>query len=405
MSGCTVEFLGAKVELPIGESSTTTVTTPFCRPPYMQIGNECCLDRNRNGICDSDEGTTGDETGTTQPAGVTQTTIAGGATTPTTVPSGATQTTLPATATTQPASPTTTHSVSPTTTLEEETESSTTTIAAASPTTTIAASPTTTLHAATTTTVAAGPMGGGSTTTTLKACSNILMPSSQTSCNKGACSLGYKCTFHGEYIKPKCTCEWVGFHIVTTTTLFSFSGPCGDMAFGLCGMGTCPTGKYCATKYSSGWIPTPIGCECKTSSTTTTTLGGPHITLCVGVTLPGAGVIVNTCTISSSPACTGTCSSGKMCTAQFTTTWIGGMPVITPTGCTCVAASTTTTTLHASTIVTLNPGLITTCAISSPPACGGTCSSGKVCRTQYKTTYVGGMPILTPIGCFCATPV
>jgi len=30
-------------------------TTVICNPPYIQMGNACCLDSNNNGICDSDE--------------------------------------------------------------------------------------------------------------------------------------------------------------------------------------------------------------------------------------------------------------------------------------------------------------------------------------------------------------
>jgi hypothetical protein len=34
---------------------TTTPAQPLCTYPYTQVGNTCCLDKNFNGICDSDE--------------------------------------------------------------------------------------------------------------------------------------------------------------------------------------------------------------------------------------------------------------------------------------------------------------------------------------------------------------
>ncbi|MFH0862162.1 MAG: hypothetical protein V1875_03945 [Candidatus Altiarchaeota archaeon] len=39
-----------------------------CKPPYMTVGNACCLDRDQNGICDRDEATT-----TTRPTPTTTT--------------------------------------------------------------------------------------------------------------------------------------------------------------------------------------------------------------------------------------------------------------------------------------------------------------------------------------------
>jgi len=32
-----------------------TPSQPLCTYPYTQVGNTCCLDKNFNGICDSDE--------------------------------------------------------------------------------------------------------------------------------------------------------------------------------------------------------------------------------------------------------------------------------------------------------------------------------------------------------------
>jgi hypothetical protein len=36
----------------------TSSTQPFCPPNYLQVGIECCLDLDGNGICDRDETTT-----------------------------------------------------------------------------------------------------------------------------------------------------------------------------------------------------------------------------------------------------------------------------------------------------------------------------------------------------------
>ncbi|MBD3388843.1 MAG: hypothetical protein GF416_07230 [Candidatus Altiarchaeales archaeon] len=70
-----------------------------CDPPYMKVGDECCLDRNGNRICDNDEQpstTRPRPPGTTQPTGTTQ--PGAGATTQTTQPKATTtqptQTTL-----------------------------------------------------------------------------------------------------------------------------------------------------------------------------------------------------------------------------------------------------------------------------------------------------------------------
>ena len=34
------------------------VCGPVCNAPYLRVGNGCCLDRNGNGVCDTDETTT-----------------------------------------------------------------------------------------------------------------------------------------------------------------------------------------------------------------------------------------------------------------------------------------------------------------------------------------------------------
>ncbi|MBD3388206.1 MAG: hypothetical protein GF416_03930 [Candidatus Altiarchaeales archaeon] len=82
----------------------------YCTPPYIQVGSECCLDRNDNSICDSQE----------TPA----TTMA-----PTNPTVAATATTLTSTPTTPGSAPST---ISPTTTLTPTTLAPTTTLAAAS---------------------------------------------------------------------------------------------------------------------------------------------------------------------------------------------------------------------------------------------------------------------------------
>jgi hypothetical protein len=50
------------------EKQTTTTLKPkvVCNPPYIKIGNKCCLDKNSNKICDKDEKTT-----TTRPPATT----------------------------------------------------------------------------------------------------------------------------------------------------------------------------------------------------------------------------------------------------------------------------------------------------------------------------------------------
>ncbi|MCX6694749.1 MAG: hypothetical protein NTU61_00415, partial [Candidatus Altiarchaeota archaeon] len=63
-----------------------------CESPYIQVGAECCLDGNANGICDSDEESTDTTLG-----GVTDTTIQG--TTVTTLASSTTLATLQTTST------------------------------------------------------------------------------------------------------------------------------------------------------------------------------------------------------------------------------------------------------------------------------------------------------------------
>lgn len=62
------------VETPAGEGQTEA-----CESPYIQVGSECCLDYDGNGVCDSDEATgetAGEETVTTAAAEETATTLA-----------------------------------------------------------------------------------------------------------------------------------------------------------------------------------------------------------------------------------------------------------------------------------------------------------------------------------------
>ncbi len=37
------------------EPTVTDTTEPYCSPPYIQVGSDCCLDMDSNGICDSEE--------------------------------------------------------------------------------------------------------------------------------------------------------------------------------------------------------------------------------------------------------------------------------------------------------------------------------------------------------------
>jgi hypothetical protein len=88
------------------ESSAPTTTEPYCTPPYIQVGRECCLDGNRNGICDTEEATTtlaAEPTATHAPA---KTTLAPTTTKP--VPGITLPATLPTTTTTTTIGPTTT---------------------------------------------------------------------------------------------------------------------------------------------------------------------------------------------------------------------------------------------------------------------------------------------------------
>jgi len=74
-----------------------------CERPYIQVGSECCLDDNGNGICDQDE----ENTPTTAARRETTTTE------PVTATSEATETTAPPTTAAETASSTTTTTVAP----------------------------------------------------------------------------------------------------------------------------------------------------------------------------------------------------------------------------------------------------------------------------------------------------
>ena len=54
-----------------GVGSSTDTTEPYCTPPYIQVGSSCCLDRNSNGVCDTQE--TPATTVSTQPASTVST--------------------------------------------------------------------------------------------------------------------------------------------------------------------------------------------------------------------------------------------------------------------------------------------------------------------------------------------
>jgi len=56
-----------------GDESTSEEGGQSCEKPYIQVGSECCLDENDNGVCDSEDATNevtttvqGEETATTQ---------------------------------------------------------------------------------------------------------------------------------------------------------------------------------------------------------------------------------------------------------------------------------------------------------------------------------------------------
>ena len=85
-----------------GNNNGGGVFAEGCQSPYIQVGSECCIDQNSNGVCDLDETTedTGaDETTTTEAESTqtTQTTETTLAETQTTSTVEATQTTLKST--------------------------------------------------------------------------------------------------------------------------------------------------------------------------------------------------------------------------------------------------------------------------------------------------------------------
>jgi len=62
-----------------GETTTEEDQTEACESPYIQVGSECCLDDDGNGVCDSDETSdataAGEETDTTTATEETATTL------------------------------------------------------------------------------------------------------------------------------------------------------------------------------------------------------------------------------------------------------------------------------------------------------------------------------------------
>ena len=325
LSGCLNNLTG-------GESKIV------CNKPYIRVGSSCCLDQNGNGICDKDESsspqgessqttlapsTGGTPTTTIVSAGGAPTTVPSG--TPTTVPSGVTPTTIPSGAT-----QTTLPDEEPPTTVPES--APTTTLGSGEPTTT------TTVSEVTTTTAGLGGMGG-------IACSSIFHPLKQASCDGGICPFGYKCNYHSTPFKS-CTCDLVFSKHTTTTTLPLLLVSCGS-SYPSCG-GYCLAGQVCTSTYMTGpgGVHIPIGCSCKAGATTTTIkVLGPL------VTIPAGGLILNCA--ASYPGCGGSCPSGQECAITYSVHWIGGDPVMTPSGCGCKTVATTTTT----TVKVLNPGL------------------------------------------------
>ncbi|MFH1404085.1 MAG: PsbP-related protein [Candidatus Altiarchaeota archaeon] len=51
----TVILSGCMCYSPPGETSTTTLKSFVCKRPYIRVGNECCLDKNYDDICDRDK--------------------------------------------------------------------------------------------------------------------------------------------------------------------------------------------------------------------------------------------------------------------------------------------------------------------------------------------------------------
>ncbi len=68
-----------------------------CKTPYIRVGSSCCLDRNDNGLCDTDETTTTSSTTTTMSTSTTTTmpTTTSSTTTTSTTTTSSTTTTNP----------------------------------------------------------------------------------------------------------------------------------------------------------------------------------------------------------------------------------------------------------------------------------------------------------------------
>ena len=334
-----------------------------CNEPYIRIGNECCLDKDSNKICDKDEKMDSPVT-----------TVA-----PTTVP-----TTIQAPQQTIPADPNALcannadcgnpeemvlcngkevlqirveyecikPSLSsaecvgtqktkkldtcesdeicfygvcvkpgdvsgiPTTTIQQAEESTTTTQAPttttlpSAPTTTVPGATTTTMESTTTTsssttTTEAGGGMGGMTTTTL-GIGPILPCNSMKAwvgmqCSTRSCPLLMTCKFQPN-INPMLpgSCECKPMAVATTTTI-PLSLPCtGSLSFNQAGCDE----KGCPPGKKCLYRPGPGGFigTCKCRPTTTTTLGGliPRITI-PGITIPGISTTTTTTTLGLIP--------------------------------------------------------------------------------------------------------
>ncbi|MBD3389094.1 MAG: hypothetical protein GF416_08405 [Candidatus Altiarchaeales archaeon] len=429
LSGCLCGTPGDR------EADTTSATQQIvCNRPYIRVGGSCCLDRNNNMVCDSDEQETAAST-TLQPRSTTTLQSSDSMSTspdalcnsdgdcggpdeivvcngdnvvkltvtyrcvypgsPKAECMGSTEaTTLDTcdadetcyygvcvededaedypTTTVAPSAPTTT--VAPTTT----------TVAAAPTTTLAGATTTTTLAAATTTTVLPG-----ATTTTMGLalpCDSIMSWSSM-QCVIRSCPPGQTCVFMpniNPMLPGSCSCKTL---MTTTTTLPSMpSMPCsGFPAFssGACAMRSCPIGMACVYSPPSGmglWG----SCSCE-----------PSLVIATSTTLP---VMPKLCSTLSAGACSlGSCSPGQSCKTKY----ISGLPI----GCECKPDSTTTTTLMGvgglGPLVTVYIPTTTTlatlgkqCGLMSSSKCSlGICDAGEACLIKY----VGGVPA----GCSC----
>jgi len=118
VAGASVIYMVVKHTIPDAENTTTIEVT--CDPPFVAIGGSCCVDGNKNSVCDIEEvettvkqttsvkAATTVATETTMPTSTVATTLDAATSTPTTVE----ETTIPTTSTIQPPATTTIKCVS-----------------------------------------------------------------------------------------------------------------------------------------------------------------------------------------------------------------------------------------------------------------------------------------------------